>query len=404
LVIPNSFKNIKTFLEMKANVNYLFSLFLAILSACGAPDMVAPLPGNDGSPLPVSNAQVENFPGGARIIFSLPVNSNALYVQAVYPVSESLMRERRVSIYSDTLVLDGFVNEGAHQVQLYTVNRNEERSTPTNVTVHPETPPYIRAGQTLQMTPDFGGALLRMENQTRADLAIFVIKRSPRGIWETVHSQYTRADSILFNVRGLPSEEQTLGVVVRDKFQNISDTTFWTGVPVFELEIDRSRFREYRLPNDVVTGFGWIMSRLWDDNVGSGYHTVQPGGVPLWFTFDMQRVASLSRFWILQRGGTWIFNHGNPRLFEVWGTAEAPAGDGSWDGWTKLMDCEITKPSGLPVGSNTADDIASANAGHHFNFPPGTPPVRYIRIRLIRAWGGTFFHAMELRMWGAYTD
>src|SRR3546814_16205185 len=83
----------------------------------------------------------------------------------------------------------------------------------------------------------------------------------------------------------------------------------------------------------------------------------------------LQQLGTVAETNVLYSGGT-------PTLFEVWGSND-PASDGSYDGWVKLMDCEIVKPSGRPVPENTGEDIEVAQAGHDYSFPLDAERVRY---------------------------
>ncbi len=79
-----------------------------------------------------------------------------------------------------------------------------------------------------------------------------------------------------------------------------------------------------------------------------------------------------------------------------------PAADGSWDSWTKLMDGTSVKPSGLPIGTNSPEDIALVGAGEEFIFPENTPDVKYIRIKVLETWSGAkSFYIMQVGFWGA---
>ena len=96
------------------------------------------------------------------------------------------------------------------------------------------------------------------------------------------------------------------------------------------------------------------------------------------------------------------YNNRNISKFEVWGSM-APNPDGSWDSsWTLLLDAEIVKPSGLPRGTNTEEDIAQFVAGDDFIFPATTTPVRYIRIKVTEVFDQSqgWFITDEIRFWG----
>lgn len=186
--------------------------------------------------------------------------------------------------------------------------------------------------------------------------------------------------------------------------------TFYTGeatlTPVFESMLDKSAFKEYDLPGDAVSGYGWVMSRLWDGKTAEPYGFYAAAGTgaasPYRYSFDLGQVVQLTRFRIWQRGVTtkpsYLYAGDNLKEWEVWGST-APAADGSYDGWTKLMTCISVKPSG--AGAVTDADRAYAAAGEEFVFPDTIPPVRYIRITLLSTWGGRIANSntMEMTFW-----
>jgi hypothetical protein len=172
-------------------------------------------------------------------------------------------------------------------------------------------------------------------------------------------------------------------------------------LPIFEKLVDKSKFQAMLLPTDASDAYGWIMPNLWDSNFGDpGFHTPPGSLLPQWFTFDMGTKAKLSRFKLWQRtDGGFLFDYGNPQKWEVWGSNN-PDADGGWTNWTKLLDCESVKPSGLPLGQSSSEDLAYAMAGEQFVFPAGTPPVRFIRFKTLNTWSGNdFVHIAELSFW-----
>lgn len=102
----------------------------------------------------------------------------------------------------------------------------------------------------------------------------------------------------------------------------------------------------------------------------------------------------------LDSGGGWLYAHGNPRIFEIWGRADAPDPNSEWDGWILLTTCESVKPSGLPLGLGmwNAEDREYAEKGEEFEFPAGLSPVRYIRINVLTNWSNTQFICFQ-QMW-----
>ena len=58
------------------------------------------------------------------------------------------------------------------------------------------------------------------------------------------------------------------------------------------------------------------------------------------------------------------------------------------------------RPSGLPLGQNSDEDIAYAKSGENFNFPTGTGAYRYLRIKMLENWGHSAFMTIgELEFW-----
>lgn len=159
---------------------------------------------------------------------------------------------------------------------------------------------------------------------------------------------------------------------------------------------DKSLFQNLQLPTDIGSEYGWVLPNLWDNIVGQdqGFHT-GGYGMPQWFSIDLGITAELDHFRLWQRESA-LYNVGNPKVFEVWGSNN-PNPDGSWESWELLQTFTSFKPSGLPPGQNTADDLAFAQAGEKFTFPAGIPNARYIRIKVLETWGATnYLHLTEL--------
>ncbi|RYU90731.1 hypothetical protein EWM62_08785 [Mucilaginibacter terrigena] len=162
---------------------------------------------------------------------------------------------------------------------------------------------------------------------------------------------------------------------------------------------NKSLFAPLRLPGDIGSAYGWELQYLWDNNFNEpGFHT--PGQTfPFWFSLDMGVRSTLTGFKMYQRMGGSLYNAGNAKRFELWGSND-PDPNGSFDSWTKIATYTSTKPSGKPVGDNTNEDVAFAAAGEYFPIPAGTPEVRYIRIKVLDTWSGSaYFHALELNFY-----
>lgn len=95
------------------------------------------------------------------------------------------------------------------------------------------------------------------------------------------------------------------------------------------------------------------------------------------------------------------FGEKNIKYMEVFGS-ESLDETGDWSKWTKLMDCHVTKPSGLPEGEYNEDDMAAWSAGQIFFTDSYDTTVRYLRVRINETWNGTWgFRCSEMEFYGS---
>ena len=388
------------------HIKYLLTIscFLFMFVSCKE-EKHAPYEKSGWVPERVSNVKVENLSGGARITYDVTMHPELMYVMAEFE-TQGKKRNVKATYFTDSLVLEGFGDTEAHEVKLYAVSKSEVLSEPVVVTVNPLTPPATLAFESLDIIDDFGGAWATYNNPAKADLGITIMHKDNAGEWIIDEVLYTEKELGGLAARGLEPKPTVFGGFVQDRWGNYTDTLIRTLTPIYEKLIPKP-FRAVVLPTDNTTSYNSNnrIEKLWDGIVGSQniYYTAVNSGIPTWFTFDLKETTRLSRFLYQQRNDAAIvhWGHGNPRYFEIWGRETAPNPDGSWDGWTKLMDVESVKPSGLPVGQNSDEDIALMNKGEDFNFPKGTPKVRYIRIKVNETWNKTtFMHIGELTFWG----
>ena len=383
--------------------------FFLLLAACSEDQMESPYGGQGAKPDPVKNVTVKNIAGGAEISYSLPKNDDLLYVKAVYAIREGVEREAKASYHQKSLVVDGFPQVGTYDVALYTVSRSEIQSEPVIVQVAPDTPPVISAFESLEVSETFGGIAIAFENSGQADLALTVITPDSSGKMAPAQTFYTKQESGVLASRGFDAERRRFGVYLRDRWENYSDTLYTELTPLYEDELDKSLFEPLPLPTDDWRANAngsearWGMHRLWDGVAAGGNNQfigefLEADGFPSSLSFDLGVTASLSRLVYFPRGENENFYVNSPRRFEIWGSND-PNPDGSWDSWTKLLDCEWIKPSGLPSGFTEEDKQLSIN-GVEFEFPPGTPQTRYIRFRTLEMWSGIHIQIWELTFYG----
>lgn len=364
----------------------------------------------------VTNVRVENFNGGAHIIYTLPNSPNLLYVTAGYEIRKGVKRETKASYYTDTITVQGFATAGEYQVTLEAVSRANVKSDPVQVTVHPQEPYYKLAAATIQLSADFGGVNVRAQNPNKRAFGYILLELDPIvNEYGIVEQHYDAAEAVNFSVRGYNTDARRFGAYIRDEWGNTSDTVFAEISPLFETQLNKSLFFKYALPSDTEIGYGWDLPYLWDgktDGYSNGWHTNPGGSYPMICTFGLGVYAKLSRFVLYNRPLQFAYSHGNPRKFSLWGTdkvspqnAVLPAysDEGTVVGdWVNLGNFIFPDPpSGLMPGATNASDEAFVAAGVNFNIPLVSPKTRYIRLNVAETWsGGDFAHAMEITFFG----
>ena len=388
--------------KMKYNL-FLLTIALGIFIYSCDEEPIGQVPIDSVPPGVVSNVQVENIPGGALLTYNLPDDEDLLYVKAVYSLKDGVTSEVKASLYTDTLKIEGFGDMQTRQVSVYAVDRSKNESEPVQTTIEPLEPSVLQIGKTLRLVEDFGGVHAYWENPNRAEVSVVITKKDHNDEFVPLEVFYTSLAVGDGAARGLDTLQSYFGFYVQDRWENRSEILYDTLVPLFEQQFDPVKFKEVNLPSDSPSDYGWIMSNIWDGNVGDqGFHTAPGVKWPQSFTFDLGITGKISRIKEYQRQDDWIFRHGNIKKFEVWGATTDNLSD-SWSSWTKLMDCESIKPSGLPLGQYSSEDQAWAAAGEEFINSPENPPVRYIRILVTENWsGGDFFHLSELEVFGDF--
>ena len=376
---------------------------LAVISGCKE-ETLGPFKGGGPAPAQVSGVTAEALPGGAKITYSLPKDPNLFYVKAEYEIRPGKTLEKIQTFYDNTLTLDGFGDTLEHEVRLYSVSRGDVKSAPVTVKVKPLTPPVLKAFKSLNMQADFGGVTVNFENKDSGNIVISLLTKDSTGEIITADIFYTSLKSGQFSVRGFEAKKRWFGLCIRDRWDNRSDTLTEELTPLYEEKLDKKKFKTLSLPTDAPGTLP--ITNLWDDVTAfpQFFRTVTGSGIPHWFSFDLGVTAKLSRYVMIQRGAfdenNLLYSAGDPRHWEVWGSNQ-PSPDGSWEGWTKLADCESIKPSGSGIGQNTNDDIAKAQAGQEFGFPLDAQPVRYLRIKMLQTWGNSDYMWMsELTFYG----
>jgi len=387
------------------NISLLFIFIMGCMVFACDEEPIGQQPLDKVAPGPVSNVTVTNVPGGAILNYTVPGDEDLLYVKAVYSRKAGETSESRTSLYRDSLKVEGFGSTGTRQVQVIAVDRSRNESAPVSVTIDPLEPEVNVIGNSLDLASDFGGVHAYWENPGRADISITILQEDSASDYVPIETFYSSVASGDGAVRGMDTIQANFGVFVQDHWGNTSERKYYSLTPIYETLFDRLKFSNATVPGDGphYTGGGWVLTNIWDGVKGndSGYSSAGGQGVwPQSITIDLGVLGQISRIRLYQRMGTYTFNEGNPKLFEVWGCAVLDA-TGAWDNWIKLMDCESIKPSGLPQGQNSNEDLLVASEGEDFINSPLNPKVRYIRLKILRTWaGGDNLQINEIEVFG----
>lgn len=378
---------------------------------CSEDNNMKPFADNQTPPGQITNVQVKSGAGCVNINYTLPDDEDLLYIKAVYDLQSGKQREVRASYYTNAMTLDGFFDTEEHEVKIYSVNKSEVASEPVVIQVQPEESPIWAVRRSLQLRADFMGVKIVAENKEKADLGIQVFYKDSLDKWVNMEGIYTKTVDVNQTLRGLDTLTYEVGAVIRDKFQNYTDTIYATINPYFETELEKSKYRAATLPGDTPEREGSQgIAKLWDGDLASSGRlmTQQPeDGSPAYITVDIGVSAQLSRlkFWTYPEwmsSGPWPYYYrGTPRIIEIWGS-QKPNPDGSWDdSWYLLSRYEVIKPSGLPYGQMSDEDKRYAEAGFNVDLDPLAPRTKYLRFKQIENWmGTTWLDLTEIQVYG----
>lgn len=384
-------------------------LIITLVYGCDE-DVKGPLVTNSYIPPEVTDIKIENMPGGAKITYNIPENSNILYVLARFQSRNDTYREVKSSIYKNFIILEGFPDTREYPVYLHSVSRSEVRSNGVMTTINPLKPPIESIFETLTIHATFGGVIVSFYNEYLNEYILHTLVKSREAAeeeWIEYDRLYTQSQERVYAVRGLEAVPTDFAFYFTDKWKNNSDTLEITLTPLYETICDKSLWKNVGLSDDSDKGMylpDWDISNLWDGGSKFFYQHDNIYTVPNWITIDLGKKYTFSRMRVnqLTHHDTWKFGDGAPQIFEIWAT-NAPSTD--WEVWTLLGKFESIKPSGLPVGQFTEEDYAVNMAGEDFDFPPMSDAFQYIRFKTLKTWGNTRYVCFkELTLWGQEID
>ncbi len=357
-------------------------------------------------PANVSDIVVTNLEGGATLSYTIPNDDDLLYVKAIYRLDDGTLMEQKASAYASELKIEGIGRSRQQTVQVVTGDRSKNESSPLEVIIHPLDAPIYTIARQLTVKEDFGGIRIDWENPSSAQIAIVVTKPDERNNMVDAETFYTHARIGKANVRGYESVEQIFGVHVRDRWGNHTDTLIATYVPIFEQRLDKTKFEKWNPSGIPYTQLdnNWTIDKLWNNSLNDpGFSWPLTAVIPGSFTLDLGQTAKLGRFKLYQRTSqAQLYTGGNVKKFKLYGSPH-PGVSADIDSWIFLGDYSSYKPSGLPLGETSAEDLAYAGVSgeDYFIELDEMPEVRYLRFLIEATWGGSrAMQIMEVDFYG----
>ena len=395
------------------NIFKLIILPITIIILFGCEDkQLEPVIKDSQAPGVVKIGTITRLPGGLKIEYSLPTDKDLLYVKAVYYLVGGVKAEVKASFYDSKIEILGFGDTLEHVIKFYAVDRSENLSEAVEAKGLPLKAPIKLIQETMNISATFGGARFEWVNETKAPVSILLFAEdTTTGQLGYVKTIYTSSINS-FNLRGYDTIPTKFAALVRDRWDNFSDTIkppTITLIPWMDKPLDKTKFSLVNLENDTPwDAYGMHAESAWDGDFYSMAHTQGDHVFPQILTIDLGVKVKLSRIKVYQRNGDgvgtsyFLYTHGNPKKYDLYGALELPDNTGDLSKWIKLREeCESIKPSG--DGPLSEEDIQHAINGEEYDVEP--IEIRYFRFAVNETWDGSgYIDFNELSFWGSIKE
>jgi hypothetical protein len=378
---------------------------------------VGQTPTDKVAPSPLQNVVITPTNGGAYITYTLPKEDDISYVKCEFTYNGAT-RTVRSSIYKNYMEVDGIGEPEEIELKLFVVDHSENVSSPHIQKFLPLDPPMKAILNSFHVEPTFGGVLITWENPAKAMAGISILAANDNGELELKDMIFSSLAIDAKRLRGFNTNKRLFALSITDKYENVSDTFKIEVEPYYEIMLDKSKFSSPAFPGDNTSvNDNRPIEKIWDGVLDDpdkyhGWHTDAAAGytIPQHFSIDLGAKAQLTHVVLFERGEIYPYAQHNLRLFDIWGTDvllfprdnAAYYNSNEWKkDWILLAQCEVVKPSGMPPGTNTPEDLAAHNAGFDFEFRQDVIKVRYIRFEVHDTWAHTpAMHMAELSVYG----
>jgi hypothetical protein len=372
--------------------------------------------GSDNDPPgKVTITSIENVAGGAIIKFTPPSDEDLLYISGKYENEKGEKKQVIVSAYIDSLNINGFGKIGIFDVEVSAFDLGNNQSEIEIVEISPLEAPIHEILKSIDGIQDFGGINISYENPSGANVSLNMSVVNDSGELEFKESFYTSQKNSSYSFRGYDPIATTFVIYVEDQWGNQTETKSFEITPLKDVFIEKSFWSVVQMPGDEsFSEYGFSANQIWDGSWSNQWNCGHTNflSLPHQLTLDLGQRVKLNRFKLYQRGGSELYKHGNPKIFEIYGRENLdnlPIYDPSkpGDGWILLGKFESFKPSGLPPGSNTEEDYLFQDNGEDFvfEFESQSREIRYIRFINIESWNNQMVTVIgELSFWGGVID
>ena len=392
----------------------IFYLLIILVYGCSEESHQAYGSDND-PPGKVTITSIENVAGGAIIKFTPPSDEDLLYISGKYENEKGEKKQVIVSAYIDSLNINGFGKIGIFDVEVSAFDLGNNQSEIEIVEISPLEAPIHEILKSIDGIQDFGGINISYENPSGANVSLNMSVVNDSGELEFKESFYTSQKNSSYSFRGYDPVATTFVIYVEDQWGNQTETKSFEITPLKDVFIEKSFWSVVQMPGDEsFSEYGFSANQIWDGSWSNQWNCGHTNflSLPHQLTLDLGQRVKLNRFKLYQRGGSELYKHGNPKIFEIYGRENLdnlPIYDPSkpGDGWILLGKFESFKPSGLPPGSNTEEDYLFQDNGEDFvfEFESQSREIRYIRFINIESWNNQMVTVIgELSFWGGVID
>lgn len=352
--------------------------------------------------------------GGGIISYNLPDDDDILYVKAEYTNTIGEEVSRVSSKHNNSIEITGLNQTTPLTIKLFVIDENYNKSDVVEVELTPLESFIFLVQESMEITPDLGGAKVTWENIESKTVYVFLHIDDGSGDDQVrILSSSNEQESIF--VRGLESVEMTFLTRIEDFDGNSTSLEEKaTLTPLFEEVIDKSTWS--LVASQSVNGNAWegATVNFWDDvidTVGNdsdnSYFMIwrdQNGGSlnwPLDIVIDLNKTVKIHRFKIWQRaywyGGPsdtpYYYQEENMKSFILYASNDSQT-------WIELGQFDIGDPRD-GEGNIPASALEEGANGHDFNLEGVSDEFRYLKVSLTSNYGSeTYVNGSEITLYG----